>query len=773
MREKQLSSITRNGTNHVSLNLTLVHEALRNWYWFAVSLTLCFGGAFIFLRYASPEYRVTASLLIRDDSRGADFGDAALLESLGLSTIESSVDNEVQVLKSRTLIEKVVSDLQLNVQYYAVGQVKTTEIYDKSPFRLTLLKPEYDDEKTLSYYVTNVANNQYQLKVNSKSVSANFGDTILLPHGPAVLTKTSYQPAHEDKYYMVISAKDVPVKKYSAALTIAAANKMVSVVDLTLNETIPAKGEIIVKQLIDNYLKASITDKNRIADSTLSFIDETLTTVSRELIDIEKQIENYRQVNRLTDMDENVRLLLQDAGQYNREEQNQATRLEIIASLLKYLNENPDHIVPSSLYLNDPQFTSLAQKYNEIQLLKEKTLVAATETHPLVKTLQIELSSLRAGLMTIIASQKRELEVNITSLNRYNATYSSQIDQIPSRQRIFLDYSRQQQIKQELYLFLLKKRVETSISKSSTIANARVIDPPKSDTVPATPNRQLVLLISGFIGLGVPLVTLHLRDVLNTRITGKSEVLQHCNIPVLAEIGHQPVMSLLQDNIITEQFRVLRTNIQFLSPAEKSRTILLTSAVGGEGKSFTAVHLAHSFALTGKKVILLELDLRKPRLATSMKLNTRGLTNFVISDEPLTHYIQTSETDKPFAILTSGPSPPNPAEMLSFPKVQEMLIWLKENYDIIIMDTPPIGLVTDARLLSDYADLSLFIVRRRFTHKHQLEYIQEMSDSKQLPGLHLVINDVKALPGYGYGYYGQRKPFSKVLSKISGLKFST
>jgi capsular exopolysaccharide synthesis family protein len=548
---------------------------------------------------------------------------------------------------------------------------------------------------------------------------------------------------------------------------------MVSVVDLTLNETIPAKGEVIVKQLIDNYLKASIADKNRIADSTLSFIDETLITVSQELTDIEKQIENYRQVNRLTDVEENVRLLLQDAGQYNREEQNQVTRLEIVASLLKYLNENPDHIVPSSLYLNDPQFTSLAQKYNEIQLLKEKTLVAATEKHPLVKTLQVELSSLRADLMTIIASQKRELEVNINSLNRYNATYSSQIDQIPYRQRIFLDYSRQHQIKQELYLFLLKKRVETSISKSSTIPNARIIDAPKSDASPVTPNRQLVLLISGFIGLGVPLATLHLKDVLNGRITGKSEVLLHCNIPVLAEIGHESVKSLLHDNIITEQFRVLRTNIQFLSLAEKSRTILLTSAVGGEGKSFTATHLSHSFALTGKKVILLELDLRKPRLAANMKLSNGGFTNWIISDEPLSHYIQTSETEKPFAVLTSGPSPPNPAEMLSFPKVQEMMIWLKENYDIIIMDTPPISLVTDARLLSGYADLSLFIVRQRFTHKHQLGYIQEMSDNKQLPGLHLVINDVKALPGYGYGYYDQSKPLSKVLSKIPGFKFLT
>ncbi|MEO6285557.1 MAG: polysaccharide biosynthesis tyrosine autokinase [Dyadobacter sp.] len=775
MKEQYLSAITSTGssTDTGVLNVRLLREIARNWYWFLSSLLVCFAAAFVFLRYTTPEYKISASLLIRDDSRGTDFGDAALLESIGLSNGQSSVDNEVQVLKSRTLIEKVVNDLQLFVQYYAVGQVKTTELYDKSPLRLRLLNPEYNRERSFTYHLHQTTNNGYHLIVNAQRISGYFGDTILLPHGRAILTKTAYRPALDDNYHIVITAHEESVKKYSSALTISAPNKLASVVHLTLNEILPVKGELVVRQLIKDYLAASIADKNRISDSTLVFIDVTLKAVSKELIDIEKHIESYRQTHRLTDMDENVRLLLQDAGHYNRDGQNQAVRLKIVASLLKYINENPDHLVPSSLYLNDPQFTSLAEKYNEIQLLKEKALVAATESHPIIKTLDVQLTSLRADLNVMIASQKRELEVNIASLNQYNAAYSAQLDQIPSRQRVLLEYSRQQQIKQELYLFLLKKRVETSISKSATIANARVIDSPKADPAPIKPNRQLVLLISGFLGLGFPLVTLHLKDILNTRITGKAEILQHCDIPVLAEIGHQNKRSKLQDNIITEQFRVLRTNIQFLAPTETCRKILLTSAVGGEGKSFTAAHLAHSFAMTGKKVILLELDLRKPRLADSMKLLAKGFTDFMIAGGSLTHYIQAVGTHYPFAVLTCGPSPPNPAEMLSLPKVTEMMAWLTANYDVIIMDTPPIGLVTDARLLAQHADLSLFIIRQRFTHKHQLKYIQELSGRQQLPGLSLVINDIEALPGYGYGYYERKQPLRQLFGNVKKFRFLT
>jgi tyrosine-protein kinase Etk/Wzc len=775
MEKQDLSAITGPGSriDRGTLDLHLFREAIRNWYWLLSSLLVCFAAAIIFLRYATPEYKISASLLIRDDSRSADFGDAALLESIGLSKGQSSVDNEVQVLKSRTLIEKVVNDLQLFVQYYAVGQVKTTELYDKSPFRLTLLDPEHSLKKSFTYYLSPTKNNGYHLTVNARRISGHFGDTVLLPHGRAILTKTGYRPALEDNYHIVINPNEDPVKRYSSALTISATNKLASVVDLTLNEMLPEKGELVLRQLIKNYLAASIDDKNRISDSTLAFINGTLKTVSKELIDIEKQIESYRQTHRLTDIDQNVRLLLQDASQSNIDGQNQEIRLKIVASLLKYLNDNPDRIVPSSLHLNDPQLTSLAQKYNEIQLLKEKALVATAESHPLVKSLNVQLASLRADLKVIIASEKRELEVNIASLNQYNAAYSARLDQIPARQRVLLEYSRQQQIKQELYLFLLKKRVETSISKSATIANARVLDSPKADAAPIKPNRQLVLLITGFLGLGVPLVTLHLKDILNTRITGKSEILRHCNVPVLAEIGHQSKRSTLQDNIITEQFRVLRTNIQFLAHTETCRTILLTSAMGGEGKSFAAAHLAHSFAMSGKKVILLELDLRKPRMADSMKLQAKGFTDFMQSDASLLPYIQAVGAHYPFSILTSGLSPPNPAEMLSLPKVEEMMAWLTANYEVIIMDTPPIGLVTDARLLAKYADLSLFIARQRFTHKHQLEYIQELSVQKQLPGLGLVINDIETLPGYGYGYYEKKQPLRQLFNTVKGFRFLT
>jgi tyrosine-protein kinase Etk/Wzc len=763
MLEKYLNAITdvRSGASaRREVNLNLLFEALRYWYWLLFSLLSCLLAAFIFLRYSTPEFKITASVLIRDDSRGTDFGDAALIESLGLSAVKSSVDNEVQLLKSRTLMEQVVKHLQLNIHYYAVGKLKTTEIYDKSPFRLRLLDPKYAGQKPITYQLTaNV--DRYQLTFDSKTLYGRFGDTMLLPQGPAILKKTAYQPAIEDKYIITISIPLEPVDQCISALKVSATNKLASIVDLEINETIPVKGEAILNQLLTNYLSASIDDKNRIADSTLSFIEENLKVVSQELSNIEHEIEVFRKANKITDLEENARLLIQNASKSNHDERGFRIQLQIAESLLNYLTDTPDHIIPSSLHVNDPQFTALVLKYNEMQLAKEKTLLATTTSHPIIETLEVQLNILRSDLIALIQSQKRELQVSIAAIEQYNLEYALQIDQIPGKQRIFLDYARQREIKQELYLFLLKKKVETSISRSSTLPNARIIDPPKSAPVPIEPNQQLVLLISGFLGLGIPFATLHLKNILTTTINSKTEFLQNCNVPVLAEIGHQVLGSSQQNHVIREQFRVLRTHIQFLSTNTGSKTILLTSGRGGEGKSFIAVNLADSFALAGKKVILLELDLRKPKLAESMHLHSKGFTNYLISDEHIVEFIQKSGNKHSFDILTAGPSPPNPAEMLAFPKVGEMMSYLKENYNFIIIDTPPVGLVTDARLLSYQVDLSFYIVRLRFSQKHQIEDIQEIHDRKQFPGFYAVMNDVRTAAGYGY--YEQKPTFWQLL----------
>ncbi|KAA6440976.1 polysaccharide biosynthesis tyrosine autokinase [Dyadobacter flavalbus] len=774
MQRKYLEEITttKADASGAFISIIFLHTIWHHRFWVLTSVTFSVSAAFIYLRYAAPQFQITASILIRDESKRTQFGNEAL-ESLGLSTFENNVDNEIEVLKSRTLMESVINDLQLYTQYYASGRIKTTELYEKSPFRLVFLnhiENAASNKSTVTYTLSPKNRNQFVLSGNLALYKGDFGDTLFLPQGKAILSRTNQPYVPEDKYAIAISHKDQLVEKYSTRLDVAATNKTVSMANFSLNETIPEKGEAILEKLISNYLKASIHDKNRMADSTLAFINQNLDEVSGELTSIEKQIEHFRKANRLADKDGDVRQLLVKSDKNASERSSLSIQMKIVRALQTYLSERPESIVPSSLVLKDPTFTILVQKYNELQLVRRGALMSMEETHPSVQSMNAQLDLLRTDLLASINAQFQDIQFSLSAINNLNIEFQEHLDRVPSQERIFLEYARQQQIKQDLYIYLLKKRIETAISRSSTLANAQIIDAPKSGSEPVKPNKQLVLLMSGFIGLGFPIAILHLKDIFNDKILSKSELAVHVEAPVLAEIGHvDQIGSNIVDtqslNPVAEQFRVLRTNIQFLSAADEIKTILLTSSMGGEGKSFIAINLCHSLAMTGKKVILLELDLRRPRLASYLNLETNGFTDYILLKAKLDDVIQQSRTQNPFDVLTSGAQPPNPSEILSVPKVKTMISKLKDEYDYIIFDTPPVGLVADARMLSEFTDLSLYVVRQQFTFKHQLDTIKEINESKLLPGFYLVINDVKAAPGYEntYGYHKQQK--SRFFSK--------
>jgi tyrosine-protein kinase Etk/Wzc len=544
MQRKNLEEITnaKADTSGAFSYIFFLHTIWLHRYWVLISVTFSIGIALIYLRYATPQFLVTASILIRDDSKGTGFGDQAL-ESLGLSAFESNVDNEIEVLKSRALMESIVIDLQLYTQYYASGRIKTTELYERSPFRLTFLNhiEKSSNKKSAVTYSLNLKNkNQFLLSNDSVYFKGTFGDTLFLPQGKAILSKTNHPYVQEDKYVITISAKDQLVEKYSKGLAVSATNKMVSMVNFSLSE---------------------IDDKKRIADSTLAFINQNLDEVTNELTGIEKQIEHFRKSHHLIDKSEHVRQLLVKSDDYVSDRNKLSVQMKIVRALQTYLNERPESIVPSSLVLKDPTFTVLVQKYNELQLVRRGALMSMEETHPSVQGMNAQLDLLRTDLLASINAQFQDIQLSLSSVNNLNNEFQERLDQVPSKERIYLDYSRQQQIKQDLYIYLLKKRVETAISRSSTLANARIIDAPKSGSEPVKPNKQLVLLISGFIGFGVPLVILHLKEILNDKIRSKSELASCVEVPILAEIGHvdrldSNIVDTKYVNPVAEQFRV-------------------------------------------------------------------------------------------------------------------------------------------------------------------------------------------------------------------------
>ncbi|GGH56469.1 capsular exopolysaccharide synthesis family protein [Filimonas zeae] len=744
----------------------LINKVFVLWPWVLLSVVLCTGLAFLKFKLSTPIYMSAASVLVQDDKKGTDFGEASMLQDFGVLFGKSSVDNEAEIFKSRSLMEQVIIELQLNVRYYIEGRVQKKELFSTRPVSVHLLEISSHTPAPEAYTIqVNKEQDSFVLIGDEKTVNGKIGDTVRLKYGKAVILKEAGFSGWDNAQalFVSINSLDATSRQYTNALRVAVANKSVSVINLTLNEVLPEKGEIILNALIRSYLQASINDKSRMADSTVKFIDERLRLVFGELSGIENEIENFKTVNKLTDVSEQAKLLLDNTSEYSKQQTAQEVQLAIVKEVEGFLKANIDNsrAVPSSLVVQDQSFVALVQQYNELQLQREKMLMSQTTEHPAVKTVDEQLRNLRLQLLSSISSIKKGIEVAISELRTRTQSFVNQISKVPAKERVFLDYSRQQAIKQELYLFLLKKREETAISKSSTIANARIIDMAKANKVPIAPNRNSILMVGFMLGLLIPFAISYGRDFLNNRISSQEDIAAYTDVPILAEIGHHEEENVIAINatsrtLVAEHFRALRTNLQYVLPQADKKLILITSSMSGEGKSFLSINLSASLGLAGKKVILLELDLRRPKISEDLKLQKSGFTNLMVSEDlDWKKWIQRSALQDGFDVLSSGPLPPNPSEILMLPKVETLFNELRQHYDYIIIDSAPIGLVTDAQIIASYADLTLYIVRHHFTYKQQLKAVEKLYKKRVLPKMNIIVNDIilkKPTYGYGYGY---------------------
>ena len=728
-------------------------KAIRfRWYWFLISPSLSILLGLAFLRYKTPHYTITASLLVRDDSRGSDFHENALLEELGLPDATSSVENEIEILKSRTLLSQVIADLHLTTQYFASGHLKTTELFEKTPYKIRFVKPF--SAKPATYRIHRQTGNTFILQTPDSIYKGKFGSLFKFSHGLAIIDTTHFKPASDYQYLFKISENETVLDQYTRVLSIQAPNKTASLVNLSVQDVLPRKGEAILKQLISRYQKASIGEKNKVADNTIAFINTNLTRISSELVQVETNIERFRKRHRVIDMEEDSRQALTRSVANASEEKELAVRLKIVQLLETHLREKPAMAIPSALYPQEENFAAMVGKYNEIQLSRVKALTSLAPDHPQMRSLDNQIEVLRTSLSDAVQHQARELALNIVAIHEYGEGFEAEISRLPGHQRGFLSQSREQGIQQELYLFLLKKRMETAISRSANIANARIIDPPKATPLPVYPNRQLTMLVAVFAGILAPVSILYIRQIFNNKIASKEDILRECDVTIIGEISHQGQAARLKrsDNrsLVREQFRSLRTNIQFVTGTRQNTVILLTSAMANEGKSFVAMHLAHSLSLACKKVLLIDFDLRKPSLATLLNLRPEGVTEYIaFGNEP---YIQQCGTGQSFDFLAAGAQHPGTGEIMLSPKVAGLISTLKTGYDYMLLDSPPVGLVADARLLGPYADMTLYIVRQHFTFIHQLAEMQKAREQSQLPDLHVVLNGTRDLHRYQYNY---------------------
>ncbi|WP_316842232.1 polysaccharide biosynthesis tyrosine autokinase [Pedobacter gandavensis] len=760
----------------------LLLRLLDNWYWIALSVFLCMALSYLYGKYKTPYYKISARVLVNDEKKGSGLsGGGDLLGDLGgLLGTKSTVDNEAEILKTRHLMEEVVKDMNLNVTYYRKGAIKNVELYE-SPYQVKILTPQ-DTIKATEVQVSFVEKGKVAITADGLDTLVAFDRSFTIPEvGVVQVVENPTVPPGNENYNFKIMSVDARVIDLMTALTVEVKNKQVTIIDLALNHPVPKKGEDILGKLIEKYVEANLKDKNEVADSTVKFIQNRLVHISGELGGLEGNIQNFKQKNNLADMSEQSKLLVQTTGQYVNELGKIETQISVLSSLQDYLKDEGKNkkVLPSSLIPTDMVFNGVVEKYNALTLERARRMIGVTESNPSIQLMDKEIANARADIETNIGSTLNGFVITRNRINDQMKKAEGQVRNVPQMERNYLNLARQQQIKQELYIFLMQKSEETAISKTANIANSRTIDPAKSEIKPFSPKKAFVYLFGLIAGLAIPLGLMYLKDLLNDKVQLKEDVTKATKAPVIGEISHQDENMAIANSsrsAISEQFRALRTNLSFFFKNKNEKVILLTSSMSGEGKSFIAINLGHILALANKKVLLMELDLRKPGLSAKLKLpGTVGFTNYIANPElKISDIIMPLKIQENLFMVSSGPIPPNPAELLLSERTQSLMEELKEQFDYIIIDAPPIGIVTDAQLMASYADVCIYVVRQNYTLKQQLTIVEDLQKSQKMKGLSIVINDIQATKGYGYGYsygdYGTSPQKTGFFSKLFKTK---
>lgn len=749
--------------------LRFVGRILSNWYWFVLCGIIGFAIAFIYVRYTIPTYKIHAKLIVEDDKKGGGMmGASALGELSGIMGAKNSVDNEVEILRTADLMRDMIIKEHAYISYFRMGTVKDAPV-NTIPYTVELLS--LPDSIAIARRFNIEEKNQSSVTLSNTDTSFNvqLGRAFqLLGVGTLLVTRNAKPLDAEQDYGFTISPLRKVVNAFMQAFGAEVTNKLVSTIDLTFDHQVPKLGEHLLSSLIQEYVTRNLHDKNVVADSTLSFINQRLSRITQELAGVEDRISGYKQATQLADISEQSKILLQNSSMYTKGLAEVETQIAMLDAMATYL-QNAAHprVVPSSVIPQDIAFNGLVSKYNDLVLQRERLLLANTEDNPLVVNITAQIAGLRGDMIANVASSRKNLELTKANQLKLSNTVNSQIKNVPTIERGYIDLARLQQIKQAQYIFLQEKWEETAIGRTANVSNSKIIDSPKAEELPFAPKSRMIYIVGLFLGLLVPLAILYLKDLFNVRISSFEDIERLTKLPILGTISHSEeaghvVVNNSSRSVIAEQFRTMRTNLEF--SLNGGKTIVMTSSMSGEGKSYVALNLAVSLALLDKKVLIMELDLRKPSLTVKLGLQTqKGFSQYVVRPTmQIEEIIVQSGVHDLVDIIQAGAIPPNPAELLVHPRTVTLIEELKEQYDYIIMDAPPVGLVTDAQLLSRYADACLFLVRQDFTYKAQLQIPNDLAKLHKIKNIQLVINDVKAKNsyyanyGYGYGYgYGE------------------
>lgn len=744
---------------------------LKFWYLFLIGIIVFGALAFLYIRYKTvPEFEVQSKILVEDKDKGSTTSELESFSEMGLIKSNRNIEDEIGIITSSGMMEKVLKNLSLEVGYEAEGRFGDVDLYAKNlPVNVKI-----EDSNSI---VNNVPvrlqiknNNEFELRRTDEEDPGTvhqFDEVIEKPYGTFRVIKTKKNPQERLEGDLTFSFLDIQglANQYVEKLTVESLNERGGLLSISILDAIPERGKDVMTELMKVYEQEGIDYRNRLAMKTIAMIDERLQSLTGELSNVEKNVEQFKQENDLTNVSSDAELYLQQANQYRSELANYETQIAVLNSIENYLKGSgaEDNMVPSSLNIQDPTLVNLISRFNELQSQKRRMLETTPASNPLVVDLQRQLTNLRTNILENLRNIKRGLEITRDNIKSNSYRYQSKISKVPTVERGLTEINRQQSTKQGLYLFLLQKREEEALSIAAPVSNTRIIDDPRATEFPVSPNKTSIYLGAILAGFFVPFAFVYVRERLDDKIQTTDDIAELTDTPVLGQIAHndtkQNIVATDKNNApVAELFRLIRFNLKFISAGKANKVILVTSGDKGEGKSFFSSNLGVSLAFSGKKVVILSFDLRAPKLMSYVNLTDDfGITDFLVGDAKKVEDLIVAHPEiQNLSLIGSGPVPPNAGEIMLSDKVGVLIEEVKKQFDYVIIDSAPVGKVADVFALEPYADSTLYIVRSNYSSKDSINEIDKIYQNQKMKRPMIVLNGVKIKDGYGYGY-GERK----------------
>ncbi|WP_051907928.1 GumC family protein [Flavimarina sp. Hel_I_48] len=780
---KESTPISRNTKpKEYSINLReAIFSYLRKWPWFILSLIIFVGLAYTYLRYSIPKYSVYSTILI-DTEDGPGASELAVFQDLGYTDqAQNKIENEIQIIRSRSIMNEVVKKLNLNVQHFSEGNVIKTENYPEGIVKINFLASDsliYTKSKT--FHIKIKSKTKFELANNSdeKGKIHSFGKKITTSIGDIILTPSAVDI--ENYIDKEVEIRVLPLlavsENYRNKINIGLMEKSPSVLKISLSDPVEEKARDIVNTLIKTYNGITVENNKSVASKTASFINDRIALITSDLSAVDTDAAQFKASRGLgVDINSQAQRMAESNLQASKEIASLSTELEIISSIKNTVsNQGRSYqIIPGSLGFSDPSVNSIISRYNDLVLVRDRLLEGATEQNPNIVNLDQQLGNLKSSLISSLGNLEQSTRIKLNSIQAQNEGYSSKIYSAPQQQQALNEIERQSNVKEQIYVYLLQKREEAEISSGVPAPNAKIIDPAivtRSGSI--SPPRNVIYGGAVAMALFLPFLFIYVGSMLNVKVQTREDLEKVLSTPIIGDIPRakrrfKGLISTNDRSPLAESFRILKTNLNFLmtgSSADKGKIIFLTSTISGEGKTFISANLAKTLSSSGKRVLLLGADLRDPKLHEifdlPQKKNTLGLTSYLTDStiEAKDMILKDLNKDMNFDLIPSGPIPPNPAELLESSKMRVLMEYLKNTYDYVIVDTAPVHLVTDTLLISKFSDTIIYVVRANYLDKRLLPVPESLYQEKRLRNMAVLLNDTNYEAGYGYGYgYGYGK----------------